>query len=491
MNRSPVSRGLLLIALALACFSVSPARAQFCGDGCLFDNTWQGRDALMNVNMAPIFRSTAFGDSALKNFTGGSDNTAIGSEALLNDTDGSFNTAIGSEALQDNTTGDFNTATGDIALVSNTTGSKNTATGAVALADNTTGEENTATGSAALLSNTTGNNNTATGKNALLLNTTGSFNTATGSEALQGNPQESSTGSFNTANGYQALLLNTTGGSNTANGFGALLSNTTGGFNAANGANALQSNTTGGGNVANGGFALSSNTTGSNNVAEGFDALFHTTGSSNIGIGLAAGSNLTTGSNNIDIGNEGVAGESNTIRIGTQGDRVPGQTRTFIAGINGVTVRGTAVFVNANGQLGTTPSSQRFKTEIKPMDKASEAILALKPVTFRYKQELDPEGIPQFGLIAEEVEKVNPDLVARDAEGKVYTVRYDAVNAMLLNEFLKEHRTAQELKATTAKQEATIGQLKTQVDALTKGFQKVSAQLELSKPSPQTALNDQ
>src|SRR5205823_5385092 len=219
---------------------------------------------------------------------------------------------------------------------------------------------------------------------------------------------------------------------------------------------------------------------------------------------------------NIDIGNEGVAGESNTIRIGTQGDRVPGQTRTFIAGINGVTVRGTAVFVNANGQLGTTPSSQRFKTEIKPMDKASEAILALQPVTFRYKQELDPEGIPQFGLIAEEVEKVNPDLVARDAEGKVYTVRYEAVNAMLLNEFLKEHRKVEEQERKINEQEATIAPLNSrltkqeaiiaqqqqdfqselaeqqkQIQRLTSGLEKVSAQLELSKPAPQIVLSGQ
>ena len=158
-------------------------------------------------------------------------------------------------------------------------------------------------------------------------------------------------------------------------------------------------------------------------------------------MGVSAGINLTTGSNNIDIGNAGVAGESNTIRIGTAGT----QTATFIAGITGATVPGgVGVIVGNNGQLGTVVSSERFKDEIKPMDKASEAILALKPVTFRYKKELDPDGIPQFGLVAEEVEKVNPDLVARDEQGKAYTVRYEAVNAMLLNEFLKEHRKVQE-----------------------------------------------
>ena len=224
------------------------------------------------------------------------------------------------------------------------------------------------------------------------------------------------TGSFNTANGVQALYSISTGGSNTASGFAALFGNTTGSFNAANGANALQNNTTGGGNVANGGFALFSNTSGINNVAEGFDALFNnTTGNSNIAIGPGAGGSLTTGSNNIDIGNQGVAAETNTIRIGTQGT----QTATFIAGISGTPLgAGVAVRVNANGQLGSVASSARFKQDIQPMDKASEAILALKPVMFRYKKELDPDGISQFGLVAEEVEKVNPDLVVRDEERK-------------------------------------------------------------------------
>src|SRR4030095_10706884 len=137
------------------------------------------------------------------------------------------------------------------------------------------------------------------------------------------------------------------------------------------------------------------------------------------------------------IGNLGRAHESNTIRIGRTAD----QTATFIAGISGATVpAGVAVIVGADGHLGTTTSSARFKEAIKPMDKASEAILALEPVTFRYKHDLDPDGIPQFGLVAEQVEKVNPDLVARDDQGKPCTVRYEAVNAMLLNEFLKEHR---------------------------------------------------
>src|SRR5205814_6447081 len=154
------------------------------------------------------------------------------------------------------------------------------------------------------------------------------------------------------------------------------------------------------------------------------------------------------------IGNAGIAAEARTIRIGTTGT----QTKTFVAGINGAAVTGAAVKVNAAGQLGTAPSSQRFKDAIKPMDNASEAILGLKPVTFHYKKELDPEGIPQFGLIAEQVEKVNPDLVARDSDGKIYTVRYEAVNAMLLNEFLKEHHVVKEQQATIAQLKATAVQ---------------------------------
>src|SRR5206468_1214535 len=188
-----------------------------------------------------------------------------------------------------------------------------------------------------------------------------------------------------------------------------------------------------------------------------------------------AGANLTTGHGNIEIGNSGKASEANTIRTGTRGN----QTNTYISGISGVTVAdGVGVVIDARGHLGTVVSSERFKTEIKSMDKASKAVLALKPVTFRYKHELDPLGIPQFGLVAEQVEKVNRDLVARDEQGKPYTVRYEAVNAMLLNEFLKEHKAFLE-------EQRTVEELKKQVAALTAGLQKTSAQLEASKPAPQ------
>jgi hypothetical protein len=226
---------------------------------------------------------------------------------------------------------------------------------------------------------------------------------------------------------------------------------------------------------------LAGNTTGNFDTATGIDALVsNTTGSFNIALGAGAGANLTTGDNNIDIGNQGVRDESNTIRIGTQGT----QTKTFIAGISDATIGGMEVRVNQNGRLGIKASSKRFKEGIKPMDKASGVLLALRPVTFHYKPEIDPEGIPQFGLVAEEVEKVNPDLVVRDKEGKPYTVRYDQVNAMLLNEFLKEHRKVEDQGGMIAKQQK-------QIEALTAGLQKVSAQLEASKAAPQVVNNNQ
>jgi hypothetical protein len=395
----------------------------------------------------------------------------------------------------------FNTAEGDFALNSLTTGGHNTATGFSALFSVTTGSNNTATGANALFSLTTstnGGNCTATGVNALFSNTTiagvsGFNNTATGANALHDN----TTGYGNTAMGASALQSNTDEGQNSAYGFQALQGNLTGVCNTATGANALQSNRTAHFNTACGFAALQRNTTGQSNIA----------------LGATAGQNLTTGSNNIDIGNAGVAGESNTIRIGTVGTHA----NTFIAGIRGVTVAGgVGVIIDSSGHLGTVVSSERFKDEIKPMDKASEAILALKPVTFRYKHDLDPEGIPQFGLVAEQVEKVNPALVARDAQGKVYTVRYEAVNAMLLNEFLKQHRKVEEqgrklrelevmiaeqrksFQARITKLEATVAHQRKEMEALTASLkeqaaqiQKVSDQLEVSKAAPQMVVNNQ
>jgi Chaperone of endosialidase len=370
-----------------------------------------------------------------------------------------------------------NTAEGQNALLSLTTGSFNTAIGFVSLRSDTSGSYNTGVGAGALFANN-GDQNTATGFAALLLNTTGTQNTATGNATLLSN----TTGNNNTANGSRGLYNNTTGFDNTASGTGALLSNTIGAGNTAGGAGALWNNTTGNSNTASGRRALYSNTEGDGNTAIGFDALdSNTTGDFNIAFGDGAGSNLTTGNNNIHIGNIGVAGESNTIRFGQGGT----QTRIFVAAIRGVTT-GNAdainVVIDSNGQLGTMSSSRRFKKEIKPMDSASEVIHALNPVTFRYKN--DAMGVPQFGLVAEEVAKVNPDLVVSDRDGEPYSVRYDQVNAMLLNEFLKEHRKNEE-------QEATIARQQKQIEALTAGLQKVSAQLQLSKSAPQTVLNCQ
>ena len=268
----------------------------------------------------------------------------------------------------------------------------------------------------------------------------------------------------NTATGSLALSSDTSGAANTATGFQALFSNISGYTNTAAGVNVLYSNRTGYYNTASGVSALFFNVGGHDNLAEGYRALVHNTGSNNVGLGSNAGGNLTAGSNNINIGANvlGTAGEANTIRIGKSGT----QTKTFIAGTSGKTVAsGVGVIINSNGQLGTMQSSARFKEAIKSMDQTSEAILALKPVTFRYKKEVDPEGIPQFGLVAEEVEKVNPDLVARDAEGNMYTVRYEAVNAMLLNEFLKKHRKVEQ-------QESTITQLKNDLQATAARQQK-------------------
>ena len=357
------------------------------------------------------------------------------------------------------------TAEGDGALFSLTTGADNTAIGFNALHSLTIGSEATATGSLALFNDTTGFN-TAYGFKALYSNTDGFANVAIGRNAMR----DHTTGDHNTATGGAALLFNTDGTGNTATGRAAMGFGTTGSINAATGWQALFNNT-GDENTADGAFALYSNTTGNGNIA----------------LGAGAGDNLTTGDNNIDIGNEGFAGEANTIRIGTSGD----QTKTFIAGISGTAVTGVAVRVSSSGQLGTAPSSERFKDEIKPMDKASEAILALKPVSFRYKHEVDPEGTPQFGLVAEEVEKVDPALVARDAQGKVYTVRYEAVNAMLLNEFLKQHRNVQELEATAVEQQKEIKTLTASLKEQASQIQKVNAQLAVSKPAPQMVLNNQ
>jgi uncharacterized coiled-coil protein SlyX len=329
-------------------------------------------------------------------------------------------------------------------------------------------------GSGALFSLTTGTNNTAVGSSALFSLTTGIQNTAVGAQALKNN-----TANDNTAEGFQALVNNTTGFGNAATGWRALFLNTTGFHNTADGFSALLRNTAGNHNTANGDEALGSNTTGNFNTTDGAHSLENnTTGSGNTALSFGAGDNVTTANNVICIGS-GVEGAnvSNSCYIGS----VFGQTSSV----------GTAVFINSSGKLGTITSSRRFKEEIKPMAQASEALFALKPVIFRYKKEIEPQKIPQFGLVAEDVEAVNPDLVVRDADGKAYTVRYEAVNAMLLNEFLKEHRTVGEQKATIAQLKQDFAEQQRQIEALTAGLQKVSAQLEVSKPAPQMVLSNQ
>jgi Chaperone of endosialidase len=323
--------------------------------------------------------------------------------------------------------------------------------------------------------------NNAFGNSALLENMVGVDNTAIGDLALLNNDVDGAgTANFNTAVGSGALGANTDGGGNTALGVDALANNNAH-FLTAVGIDALFANTTGTGNTAVGTLALSQNTTGNNNTANGDSALVNNaTGSNNTALGASAGQNVTTA--------------NNVICIGAAGNNV--DNSCFIGNIFGATSsNGLAVLINSNGRLGTMTSSARFKDEIKPMDNASEALFALKPVTFRYKKVIDPQGIPQLGLVAEEVEAVNPDLVVRDKEGKPYSVRYDQVNAMLLNEFLKEHRKVEEQQATIAqlKQDfqSRIAHQQKQIEALTAGLQKVSAQLKLNKPAPQTLVNNQ
>jgi trimeric autotransporter adhesin len=319
--------------------------------------------------------------------------------------------------------------------------------------------------------------NTAEGQNALFSLTTGTYNTAAGWYSLLSLTE----GSFNTAIGAGTLLANT-GNENTAIGTGALLSNTTGVLNSATGVFALFNNTTGSGNTANGDAALFNNTTGINNTADGVAALLgNASGDYNTGVGRNALQSNDSGNENTALGflaGDGVITASNVICIGANVAGADVSNSCYIGSIFGQTSSaGAAVFINSDGKLGTTTSSRRFKEEIKPMDNASEALFVLKPITFRYKNEIDSVGTLQFGLVAEEVEKVNPDLVVRDKDGKPYSVRYDAVNAMLLNEFLKEHRK--------------IERLEKQIEALTAGLQRVSAQLEMNKAARQTVLNSQ
>ncbi|HEY1768858.1 MAG TPA: tail fiber domain-containing protein [Chthoniobacterales bacterium] len=372
------------------------------------------------------------------------DNTALGDEALSPDDPPPDNTALGYQALYGNA------------------GAENTAVGSHALAGSATGSGDVAVGFQALLSNTSGNYNIAIGNNAMVSNTKGVGNVAIGYTALE----NGTTASDNVACGFGAMVFNSTGDSDTAIGNDAM-ANSSGSENTAVGDEAM--------NGAN----------GSNNTAVGGFAGLNFAGNGNIALGYFSGEKVTNGSNNIEIGNQGAKSDANYIRIGD----IKTQKKTFIAGINGVTVSsGVAVVVDKMGQLGVATSSARFKDDIKPMKDASDVLLSLQPVTFRYKKELDSLGTPQFGLVAEQVAKVDPDLVARDESGQPYTVRYEAVNAMLLNEFLKEHRkveqleaTVSELKAEAAREaslEATVGELKAALKQQAAQIQTVSAREE-------------
>ena len=455
--------------------------------------------------------TTAEGQNALFSLTTGAGNTGLGWFSLKSVTTGSFNTGVGAGTLVLNT-GDENTAIGTAALLLNTA-TGNTALGSRALLNNTTGGTlgniqgfdvgpNVAVGWQALESNTLASANTAVGYQALQSFTTGPMTleqvglcTAVGFQALA-----NSTGGFgNSGFGYQALLNNSDGAGNTAMGLFALASNTSGDSNVAIGISALFHNNAGGSNTAVGPSALQDNVDGSDNTAIGGDALLaHMTGDGNTAVGLFALSDGTdgnfntaigssagaaiTGSGNVCIG-QGVVGQAG-VDDTTYIRNVNTLTQNFSAGVNDyVTVR------LSDGRLGHTAvvSSRRYKEDIKPLDVNSQALYALKPVSFRLKKEYDLTQTLGFGLIAEDVEKVNPDLVYRNNKGQVESVRYEMVNAMLLNEFLREHRKVEKLEATVAQQrkdfETAIAQLRGQV-------QKVAAQLELSRTAPQTVLND-
>ena len=532
--------------------------------------------------------NTAEGQAALLSLTTGTYNTAVGIYSLLSDTTGRFNTGIGAATLLANTA-DQNTAIGTGALLGNSAGASNTASGTFALFNNSTGNGNiglgasaginlttgnnnieignvgvggesntirigdpaiqeaifiagitamapaapnqavlvdpatgqlgsadiasfgvvstspentavgdqalvsntggfnTATGFQALFSNTSADNNTAIGAEALLTNT-GPNNTAVGTSALssnQGDPNPANgLGAFNNAVGANSLFFNTTGTSNNALGESALLSNITASDNTAIGDVALQSNDSSGlgqaaANTAVGAGALFSNVDGDSNNAVGFDALgSNTTGIRNNAIGFEALGNNTTGFENVAIGDfagQNVTTAGNVICIGANVAGANVSNSCYIGSIFGETSSGgAAVLINSSGKLGTVTSSRRFKEGIKSMDHASEALFALKPVTFRYKKEIDASGTSQCGLVAEDVERVNPALIVRDKEGKPYSVRYDQVNAMLLNEFLKEHRRIRE-------QQTEIDSLKAELKEQRDLIQKVNDRVDMAE----------
>jgi trimeric autotransporter adhesin len=340
------------------------------------------------------YNNSAFGGAALSSDTSGFHNTAMGNGAASAITSGFGNTAVGSQALNSNFTGNGNTAIGNFTLTYADV-SENTAIGYAVMESTTSGVDNTGTGALALSNNQTGSNNTAIGHQAMFDNQTGGQNTAIGKNALY-----HSTTSANTIAGYSACWACRTGGNNTGYGFKTLFSNAT----------------------------------GSNNIALGYEAAFN-----------------VQGSNNIDIGNQGMSGDNGVIRIGAAST----QSTTYIAGINSTTLTGSAVYVNSNGQLGVIASSERYKTEITSMDANTDKLQQLRPVTFRLKSE--PRGTLQYGLIAEEVQKIYPNLVIRNSQGRIEGIRYDELTPILLKEIqvLRAHQIDidRELKKLTEQSE--------------------------------------
>jgi trimeric autotransporter adhesin len=529
VNRSPLRCGFFTLAIALAWFALSPPlKAQDCDTTCPGGgNTGVGAGALDSVNPGIGINNTAVGANALTADIGGQYNVAVGSGALRSNTTGDFNMAIGAEALA-NSNGTFNLAIGFRTLFMNINGSRLTAIGAAALRNNTA-SDNTAIGSTAMRENTTGEFNTSIGANALTQNTTGSTNTAVGFGALTLN----TTTSFNVALGDAALgaFNGTTAfdGANTALGSLALTAETSGQENVAVGRRALQSLTDGDNNVAVGWRSGDNLATGSINTLLGSRAGSNYTAdeSGNICIGsntvgtagdfdtIRIGNNLP--SNGITISNAGLAVQAFTIGSGLTGGGIQylstifgqavsiapnfsivnGASSCFVGGIfNQTPVAGSHfVVVGNNGKLAdATLSSRRFKKDVAPMDKASEGILALKPVTFHWKN--DNTNEPEFGLIAEEVAEVNLDWITRDPQGEISGVRYETIPILLLNEFLKEHKKVEEqqasiadLKSTVALQQKEMQVLTAQLKEQAAQIQKVSAQLEASKPAPKVVAN--
>ena len=408
--------------------------------------------------------NTCLGYSALGQNGTGNNNTAFGVYALEKNTSGNSNTALGNNTLKQNSSGSDNTANGMAALESNVTGSNNTAIGGEALRSNVSGSNNTAIGYQALVKNIASDGNTAVGEGSLWANGTGSNNTAIGLGSLRAN----GTGNNNTALGMGALQNNSSGANNTASGAGALNSNVSGSSNTASGVTALGRNTNGNNNTASGMNALYKPEEGNNNVASGFEAGLNLgyNVSNNILLGFRAGKDIATAyqDNNIFIGNQSGLYDRDTIRIGTQGT----QTRAFIAGISGAGIlNGQQVVVNSSGQLGVVLSSQRYKEDIQPMGDISDALMRLRPVTFRYKQAaVDGSKPVQYGLIAEEVEQVMPELVTHNKDGSLQSVAYHVLPSLLLSEYQKQGRELIETKARIASMRAKLAVLKESVNQL-------------------------